>query len=63
MVVMNDLDRFGLVADVVDRVPKLRASMGYVKQFVRDKRIEHKEYIRKHGDDMPEVRDWKWQRA
>jgi xylulose-5-phosphate/fructose-6-phosphate phosphoketolase len=63
MVVMNDLDRFGLVADVVDRVPKLSASMGYVKQFVRDKRIEHKEYIRKHGDDMPEVRDWKWQRA
>jgi xylulose-5-phosphate/fructose-6-phosphate phosphoketolase len=60
MVVMNDLDRFGLVADVVDRVPKLGAGVGYVKQFVRDKRIEHKEYIRKYGDDMPEVRDWKW---
>jgi xylulose-5-phosphate/fructose-6-phosphate phosphoketolase len=60
MVVMNDLDRFGLVADVVDRVPKLGAGAGYVKQFVRDKRIEHKEYIRKCGDDMPEVRDWKW---
>jgi len=60
MVVMNDLDRFGLVADVVDRVPKLSASVGYVKQFVRDKRIEHKEYIRKHGDDIPEIADWKW---
>jgi len=59
-VVMNDLDRFGLVADVVDRVPKLGASAAYVKQFVRDKRIEHKEYIERHGDDMPEVRDWKW---
>jgi xylulose-5-phosphate/fructose-6-phosphate phosphoketolase len=60
MVVMNDLDRFGLVGDVIDRVPKLGASAAYVKQFVRDKRIEHKEYIRKYGDDMPEIRDWKW---
>ena len=60
MVVMNDLDRFGLFGDVVDRVPKLAARAGYLKQFVRDKRIEHKEYIREHGDDMPEVRDWKW---
>jgi xylulose-5-phosphate/fructose-6-phosphate phosphoketolase len=60
MVVLNDLDRFGLVADVMDRVPKLAAGAAYVKQFVRDKRIEHKEYIREYGDDMPEVRDWKW---
>lgn len=60
MVVMNDLDRFGLVADVIDRVPKLGASAAYVKQYVRDKRIEHKEYIREYGDDMPEVRDWQW---
>ncbi|MBI2090198.1 MAG: phosphoketolase family protein [Deltaproteobacteria bacterium] len=60
MVVMNDLDRFGLVADVIDRVPNLSARAAYVKQFVRDKRIEHKEYIRKYGDDMPEIRDWKW---
>ncbi|HET8564657.1 MAG TPA: phosphoketolase family protein, partial [Candidatus Binatia bacterium] len=60
MVVMNDLDRFGLFGDVVNRVPKLAARAGYLKQFVRDKRIEHKEYIREHGDDMPEVRDWKW---
>jgi xylulose-5-phosphate/fructose-6-phosphate phosphoketolase len=60
MVVMNDLDRFGLVADVIDRVPKLAARAAHVKQFVRDKRIEHKEYVREYGDDMPEVRDWKW---
>jgi len=60
MVVMNDLDRFGLVSDVIDRVPRLGANASYVKQFVRNKRIEHKEYISKHGDDMPEVRDWKW---
>ena len=60
MVVMNDLDRFKLFADVADRVPKLSASAAYLKQFARDKRIEHKEYIREHGEDMPEVRDWKW---
>ena len=60
MVVMNDLDRFGLVSDVIDRVPGLGASAVYVKQFVHNKRIEHKEYIGRYGDDMPEVRDWKW---
>ena len=60
MVVMNDLDRFGLMGDVVDRVPKLDSNAGYLKQFVRDKRIEHKEYIREYGDDMPEIRNWKW---
>ena len=60
MAVMNDLDRFGLVSDVIDRVPRLGANASYAKQFVRNKRIEHKEYIRKYGDDMPEVRDWKW---
>ena len=60
MVVMNDLDRFGLMGDVVDRVPKLASNAGYLKQFVRDKRIEHKEYIREYGDDMPEIRNWKW---
>jgi xylulose-5-phosphate/fructose-6-phosphate phosphoketolase len=57
---MNDLDRFGLVADVADRVPKLGPGAAYLKQFVRDKRIEHKEYIERYGEDMPEVRDWKW---
>lgn len=60
MAVLNDLDRFHLVADVVDRVPRLGYRAAYLKQLMRDKRIEHKQYIREHGQDMPEVRDWKW---
>jgi xylulose-5-phosphate/fructose-6-phosphate phosphoketolase len=62
MVVLNDLDRFHLAEDVVDRVPGLGASAAYLKQALRDKLLDHRAYIRKHGDDMPEVRDWKWQR-
>lgn len=60
MAVLNDLDRFHLVSDVIDRVPKLRHIGGYVKQFVRDKRIEHRHYITKYGKDMPEITQWKW---
>ena len=60
MTVLNDLDRFHLVEDVIDRVPKLGSKVAHVKQAMRDKLIEHKHYIRKYGDDMPEVRDWKW---
>jgi len=60
MVVMNDLDRFHLVADVVDRVPRLRQRAAYVKQYVRDQLIDHKHYIRQYGEDMPEIRDWVW---
>jgi xylulose-5-phosphate/fructose-6-phosphate phosphoketolase len=60
MVVLNDLDRFHLVEDVIARVPQLGSRAAYVKQAVREKLVDHKNYVRKHGDDMPEVRDWKW---
>ncbi|MCC7334193.1 MAG: phosphoketolase family protein [Pirellulaceae bacterium] len=60
MVVLNDLDRFHLVGDVIDRVPELRARAAYAKQAISEKLIEHKQYIRMHGSDMPEIRDWRW---
>jgi len=60
MVVLNDLDRFHLVADVIDRVPQLGPRAAYVKQAIRERLIEHKQYIAAHGEDLPEIRNWKW---
>jgi xylulose-5-phosphate/fructose-6-phosphate phosphoketolase len=60
MVVLNDLDRFHLVGDVIDRVPSLGSRQAYAKQFIRDKLIEHRHYVREHGQDMPEVSEWRW---
>lgn len=60
MVVMNDLDRYHLVGDVIDRLPKLASRAAEVKKFLHDKLQEHKAYIHKYGQDMPEIREWKW---
>jgi xylulose-5-phosphate/fructose-6-phosphate phosphoketolase len=60
MVVLNDLDRFHLAGDVIDRVPGLSSQAAYTKQYLRDKLLDHKAYIRRHGEDMPEIRNWRW---
>jgi len=60
MAVRNDIDRFHLVKDVVDRVPSLGPCAAYLTQTMRDRLIDHERYIRQHGEDMPEIRDWKW---
>ena len=59
MVFLNDMDRYHLAADVIERVG-LGSAAAYAKQALRDKRIEHKQYIAEHSEDMPEIRDWKW---
>jgi xylulose-5-phosphate/fructose-6-phosphate phosphoketolase len=63
MVVLNDLDRFHLVEDVVDRVPHLGPNAAYAKQAIRDKLIEHRQYIEQHGEDEPETTGWRWSGA
>ena len=60
MAVLNDLDRFHLVIDVIERVPKITDSGAHVLQAMRDKLIEHKQYVVQYGDDMPEIRKWRW---
>ncbi|MFZ0428565.1 MAG: phosphoketolase, partial [Acidobacteriota bacterium] len=60
MVVLNNLDRFDLVMDVIDRVPSLGTRAAHVKQAMRDRLIEHKHYVYEHGDDLPEIHNWKW---
>jgi xylulose-5-phosphate/fructose-6-phosphate phosphoketolase len=60
MTVLNDLDRFHLAGDVIDRVPRLAGVAGHEKQWLRNRLIQHKLYIARYGDDMPEIRDWRW---
>jgi xylulose-5-phosphate/fructose-6-phosphate phosphoketolase len=60
MRVQNEIDRFHLVMDVVDRVPGLGTKGAYLKQLVQDRLVEHKHYIDKHGEDLPEIRNWMW---
>jgi xylulose-5-phosphate/fructose-6-phosphate phosphoketolase len=61
MTVLNDLDRFHLAGDAINRLPQLAPHAAYAKQHLRDKLIEHREYIVQHGEDMPEIRNWRWQ--
>ena len=60
MTVLNDLDRFHLVMDTIDRLPQTGGKGIYLKQQLKDKLIEHKQYIDKYGEDLPEIRNWKW---
>jgi hypothetical protein len=60
MTVLNELDRFHLVMDAIDRLPRTGDKGIYLKQQLKDKLIEHKQYINMHGQDMPEIRNWKW---
>ena len=63
MAVLNDMDRFHLAGDVIDRLPQLGARAAYFKQALRDKLLEHREYIVREGQDLPEIRNWKWEAA
>lgn len=63
MVVLNELDRFNLADDVIDRVPRIRTRGAYAKQWLHNKLVEHKHYIREHGEDMPDIRDWHWSQS
>ena len=63
MAVLNDLDRFHLAADAIARLPRLEARAAHARQHLRDKLLEHREYICRHGEDLPEIRNWRWSAA
>ena len=60
MTVLNDLDRFHLVQDVINRMPQLGTNGANLRQMMQDKLVEHKQYVDKYGLDLPEIRNWKW---
>jgi xylulose-5-phosphate/fructose-6-phosphate phosphoketolase len=60
MTVLNELDRFHLAGDAADRIPRLRPVNAHFRQMLRNRLVNHKQYICEHGDDVPEIRDWKW---
>jgi xylulose-5-phosphate/fructose-6-phosphate phosphoketolase len=60
MCVLNELDRFHLVSDVIDRVPMLGARAAYAKQAIRDALLDHRQYITRHGEDDPRILNWRW---
>jgi xylulose-5-phosphate/fructose-6-phosphate phosphoketolase len=60
MVMLNDLDRFHLVMDVIDRVPGLLNTCGRLRQEMEDRRLRCRAWTREHGEDHPDVRDWTW---
>jgi len=60
MLVLNDMDRYHLAGDVIDRVPRLHTRAAYAKQHLRDQLVNHQQYIRRYGEDLPEIRDWRW---
>jgi xylulose-5-phosphate/fructose-6-phosphate phosphoketolase len=62
MVALNDLDRYHLAIDVIDRVPRLSSVGAYAKQEFRERLIDHRQYIQRVGDDPPEIKDWTWRR-
>jgi xylulose-5-phosphate/fructose-6-phosphate phosphoketolase len=62
MTVLNDLDRFHLVMDAIDRLPETGDKGSYLKQQLKDKLIGHRQYIARYGEDLPEIRNWKWNR-
>jgi xylulose-5-phosphate/fructose-6-phosphate phosphoketolase len=60
MCVLNGLDRFSLVGEVIDRVPSLASRAGYAKQAIRDALVDHRQYINRHGEDDPRILNWRW---